>query len=283
MKNILLPTDFSENSWNAIKFAINFLKNSNCNFYLLHVNRLNALMESDTPYIPTQDVVEDVYIKPSKTQLRKVLKRILEQFPNIKSHRFYTLTDYNFFIDSIRKQVEDNHIDTIVMGTKGATSFNKLIVGSNTGDVITKVKCTTLVVPENAQFKGFKEIAFPTDFSLTYGIETLQPLSDLLDLYQSSLRILHIGRKHEALNVSQKMNKELLEDYFSHQDHSFHFLTSKKVEETIQCFVESRDIDMVVMVAKNLNYFQQILFHSKVEEISYHTDVPFLVLHEKSL
>ena len=240
-------------------------------------------MESDTPYIPTQDVVEDVYIKPSKTQLRKVLKRILEQFPNIKSHRFYTLTDYNFFIDSIRKQVEDNHIDTIVMGTKGATSFNKLIVGSNTGDVITKVKCTTLVVPENAQFKGFREIAFPTDFSLTYGIETLQPLSDLLDLYHSSLRILHIGRKHEALNISQKMNKELLEDYFSHQDHSFHFLTSKKVEEAIQCFVESRDIDMVVMVAKNLNYFQQILFHSKVEEISYHTDVPFLVLHEKSL
>ncbi len=36
------------------------------------------------------------------------------------------------------------------------------------------------------------------------------------------------------------------------------------------------------MVAKNLNYFQQILFQSKVEEISYHTDVPFLVLHEKN-
>ena len=36
------------------------------------------------------------------------------------------------------------------------------------------------------------------------------------------------------------------------------------------------------MVAKNLNYFQQILFHSKVEEISYHTDVPFLVLHKNN-
>lgn len=283
MKNILLPTDFSENSWNAIKFAINFLKNSNCNFYLLHVNRLSALVESDTPYIPTQDVVEDVYIKPSKTQLRKVLRRILEQFPNIKSHRFYTLTDYDFFIESIRKQVEENKIDTIVMGTKGATGFDKLIVGSNTGDVITKVKCTTLVVPENAKFESLNEIAFPTDFSLTYGIETLQPLSELLDHYNSSLRILHIGKKHEALNFSQKKNKELLEDYFSQQEYSFHFLTSKKVEETIQCFVESRDINMVVMVAKNLNYFQQILFHSKVEEISYHTDVPFLVLHEKSL
>jgi hypothetical protein len=34
------------------------------------------------------------------------------------------------------------------------------------------------------------------------------------------------------------------------------------------------------MVAKNLNYFQRILFRPTVEELSYETDVPFLVLHE---
>ena len=40
MKNVLLPTDFSENSWNAIKYAIHFLENIECHFYLLHVNRI---------------------------------------------------------------------------------------------------------------------------------------------------------------------------------------------------------------------------------------------------
>jgi hypothetical protein len=57
-------------------------------------------------------------------------------------------------------------------------------------------------------------------------------------------------------------------------------LTNKKVEDAVQHFVESRHVDLIAMVAKNLNYFQQILFHTKVEEISYHTDIPFLVLHE---
>ncbi|WP_299528057.1 universal stress protein, partial [uncultured Lutibacter sp.] len=37
MKNILLPTDFSENSWNAIKYALELYKKTACNFYLLHV------------------------------------------------------------------------------------------------------------------------------------------------------------------------------------------------------------------------------------------------------
>jgi len=282
MKNILLPTDFSENSWNAIKYAINFFEKDACNFYLLHVNRLSTTIMNDSPYIATEEVIENVYTKPAKLQLNKILKRIAKQFTPNENHKFYKLSDYNFFIESIRKHVEDKNIDCIVMGTKGASGIKKIIVGSNTGDVITKVKCTTLAVPENAQFVKLEEIAFPTDFSLTYDIQILQPLSEILETYQSALRILHINKKKSHLNNEQNKNNELLHDYFHHINHSFHYLTNKKVEDAIQCFIESRNINLICMVAKNLNYFQQILFHSKVEEISYHTETPFLVLHEKT-
>ena len=280
MKNVLLPTDFSENSWNAILYALNFFKNEKCNLYLLHVNKISNLTINDSPYILTQEVIEEVYNKPSKAQLKKLLRKISEQVPNNKKHNFYTITDYNFFIESIRNHVSEKKIDLIVMGTKGATGLKKLIVGSNTADIITKVKCATLVVPENANYVDIKEVAYPTDFSLLYGIETLQPIADILDTYNSSIRILHICKKGEELNTSQKKSKELLEDFFTHHKYSFHFLTNKRVEDAVQCFVESMGVNMIVMVAKNLNYFQQILFHDKIEEISYHTDIPFLVLHE---
>ncbi len=36
MKNILLPTDFSRNAWNAIAYALHFLKDEPCIFYLLN-------------------------------------------------------------------------------------------------------------------------------------------------------------------------------------------------------------------------------------------------------
>lgn len=280
MKNILLPTDFSENSWNAIAYAIDFFEVTTCNFYLLHVNKFGQIILNDSQYIATQEVIEGTYTKPAKQQLRKILKRINRQFSPNEKHRFYTLTDYNFFIDSIRKCVDEKKIDCIVMGTKGASGLKKIIVGSNTGDIITKVKCTTLAVPEHAKFVKLKEIAFPTDFSLSYDIHILQPLSEILEQYKSALRMVHISKGKADLNTEQNKNKELLEDYFSHFNHSFHYLKNKKVEDAVQCFIESRNIDMICMVAKNLNYFQQILFHSRIEEISYHVETPFLVLHE---
>ncbi|WP_055444508.1 universal stress protein [Lacinutrix himadriensis] len=280
MNNILLPTDFSDNSWNAITYALRFYENAVCNFYLLHVNELSDVVVNDSTYITSPETIQEAYSKPAKKKLVGLLKRISEEIPHNNNHKFYTISDNNFFIESIREQVQEKKIDVIVMGTKGASGLKKYITGSNTGEVITKVKCTTLVVPENAKFSKIEEVAFPTDYSMNYNLQTLLPLSQILDANPSRLRILHISNADEKLNISQQQNKELLADYFNNTKYSFHNLTNKKVENAIQCFIESRSIGLIAMVAKNLNYFQQILFHNKVENISYHTDIPFLVLHE---
>jgi nucleotide-binding universal stress UspA family protein len=279
MKNVLLPTDFSENSLNAIRYALKLFQESACNFYLLHVIKSSDIGISDSPYLVSTAQIEDVYTQTAKARLRDTLNYISTKLSPSKKHKFYAITDHNFLVESIRQQVLEKKINMIVMGTKGATGLKKIIVGSNTGDVITKVHCNTLVVPENAKFKALKEVAFPTDFSMLYNINILQPVVNITEKHAAAIRILNMSKKEAVLNSDQIKNKELLEDYFSHLDYSFHFLTNKKVEDAVQCFVESRNIDMIAMVAKNLNYFQHILFHSKIEKISYHTDVPFLVLH----
>ena len=281
MKNILLPTDFSENSWNAITYAIRLFENETCNFYVLHVNKVTDNFMDGAPFLADEDVLEAVYTKPAKQKLRQIMKRIAVNFPHNKNHKFQTLYDYNFFTDSIRKHVEEKRIDLIVMGTKGSSGLTEIIVGSNTGDVITKVKCSTLVIPEQAKFNPLKEIAFPTDFLLNYDQQLLKPLTDIFEHHKAALRIVHVCKHRLDLNNEQKLNRDILEDYFNQTELSFHYLTNKNIEEAVECFVQSRHVDMICMVAKNLNYFQQIFFHSHVEEISYHTETPFLVLHEK--
>ena len=282
MKNVLLPTDFSENSWNAIKYAIHFFDGIECGFYLLHVNSLNHFMPLDESLTFDSYYLETTYTKPTKKRLREFLKRISKLDVNKKKHKFFVLTDIGFFIESMRKIIKEKQIDLIVMGTKGASGFNKIILGTNTADVITKVKCNTLAVPENAEFVPPMEIAFPTDLNLGYNLNVLQPVSELVESFNASIRILHINKDKSPLKREQEQNKALIEDYFNNTENSFHYLSNKKVEDAVQCFVESRDIDLICMVAKNLNYFQQIFFHSRVEKISYHTDKPFLVLHEKN-
>ena len=279
MLNILIPTDFSDNSWNAIKYGLELYRNNDCTFYLLHVNPLPTYSGAGSSVRGSSSLIKEIVLKESKDNLKKLLLRI-KQLPLNPKHKFVNISFYDFFVDTIKREVENRKIDLIIMGTKGANGLKKVTMGSNTGDVITKVKCPLLAVPENAVFKIPKEIAFPTDYHLGYDLNVLDTLINMVTINKSVLRILHISKKGEELSEEQLGNKEFLNDYLEDVDHSFHSLTGSDLETAVQCFTESRDTDMIAMVAKNLNFFQRILFRPKVEQISYHTDIPFLVLHE---
>lgn len=279
MKNILIPTDFSENAWNAIKYGTALFGNSKCTFYLLHVDAIMPYTGAETNILVSPEILEKAILKESETKLEKLLKRV-KSLPSNTNHIFKTSAVHSFFTDSIKKHVKEKNIDIIIMGTKGASGLKKVAMGSNTGDVITKVQCAVLAVPEDAKYDSPKEIAFPTDYNLSYDINVLDGLKELALVHSSVIKFLYISKKGEELSQEQIKNQKYLDDYFANVEHSFHQVTGQKLESAVQCFTESRDIDMIVMVAKNLNFLQRILFRPAVEEISYHIKIPFLVLHE---
>ena len=82
---------------------------------------------------------------------------------------------------------------------------------------------------------------------------------------------------------SQVINQAYLDDYLKElftERHSFNHILGKNVRDSILKYIAENKIEMLTMVAKNLNLFQQVFFNNSVEELSYHTSVPLLVMHE---
>ncbi|WP_268225418.1 universal stress protein [Sinomicrobium oceani] len=280
MKNILIPTDFSDNSWNAVKYAMLLFGTSECHFYLCNVVEPYVYAGGGMPLVAFPEDYDTDVRERSRISLEKMAAWMKGKFPEHNTD-FTVLSEYEFFIASIRKQVKEKNIDLIIMGTKGASGLKEMTVGSNTGDVITKVKCPVLVVPEDADFRFPKEIVFPTDYSIPYSPRVLDTMFFLADKFAAGIRVLHVVKsEHEVLGEEQKINKKYLEDYLSEREYSFHKLTHKNLGEAIEAFTDTMDIDWIAMMAKKLNFFQQALFRPTVAKISYHTRMPFLVLHE---
>jgi nucleotide-binding universal stress UspA family protein len=279
MNNILIPTDFSENSLNAIKYAISFFKEREVNFYVLHVSLVNEMNEEEC-YYKGSDVLLDqkTAINPSD-RLQLELQNIKNLTTN-KKHNFHSILEYVQFIEAIRKCVVENNIDYIVMGTKGASKYSNTVLGSHTADVITRVKCNVMVIPEKARYSKPENIVFPTDFNIYYKNKLLNSLSEIIESNCAKLSVLYISKKKRDLTPLQKKNRNFLEDYLEDKPHSFYFISNANINNAIEDFVEKKSVDMIAMVAKNLNLFQRTLFQPTIAKISYHTKVPFLVLHE---
>ncbi|MBO0340439.1 MAG: universal stress protein [Bacteroidota bacterium] len=278
MKNILVPTDFSENSIRALKYAQVLFSAMECNFYLLYVGTLLDTKKDSESF----QEVENESSENTKKKLNDLVKNSRKHSTEA-NHFFFALHEYGFFIPTIKKHVEEQNIHLIVMGTKGVSGIKEKVLGSNAGDVITKVQCNTLVVPVGVELSKPKEIAFPTDFNIFYSLKILRPMEEMVTLGKAKFSVMNALKEGDSLNEEQEKNKEHLLDFMQDSfqgTYSFHTITNQKVKSAIQCFVESRDIDMIVMVAKNLNFIQQILFDSIVEQISFHTKIPFYVIHE---
>jgi nucleotide-binding universal stress UspA family protein len=279
MKNILIPTDFSENSWNAIKYGMELFKKTKCIFHIIHINPVTSYSGGEAAMYVSPEMLEETFLKESNLKLQQLLEDI-EQLPFNTKHTFYTASFYGFFTDHIIHEVKEKTIDLIIMGTKGASGLKAVSIGSNTGNVITKVKCALLAIPENAVYQRPKEIGFPTDFKINYNLKVLEQIKDLALLHNSFIRFLYVALNDENLDQQQSLNKKVLENYFEAIEYNFHKISGEKLETAIRCFSESRELDMLVMVTKNLNFIERFFIRPTVEKISYQTTIPLFVIHE---
>ena len=87
MKKILLPTDFSENAWNATRYAIELFKNEECIFHLL--NTYTPAIASSRFMAATIDggTLENGAHLNSKRGLQNTVERIDKEYNNPK-HTF---------------------------------------------------------------------------------------------------------------------------------------------------------------------------------------------------
>lgn len=261
-----------------MEYAVRFFKNESCTFYILHVGDLN-----ESAVIGNSFALPREKTSPSINEKLNTVFESIKKGPVNKDHHFIALQEYGNFIDIMRKTVKDKHIDLIVMGTKGASGLKASVVGSNTGDVITKVLCNVLVIPENAPSIIPNKISFPTDYNLFYTHSILEGLNEILHISKADLHVLNVAQEEREPTAAQKRNKTYLQDYLSEtfpESHSFHNISHRHIRTGILHFAAENKIDMLAMVAKNLNFLQQLLFDTTIEKVSFHTQIPLWVLHE---
>lgn len=279
-RKILLPTDFSKNAWYAITYALELYKKDSCDFYILNVftatsNVIDSLINME----PGSKLYELAKLD-SQNGLAKVLDMLAFKEHDNPKHHFSVISTFNNVVEAIKNVVEEKDIEIIIMGTKGKTASRTRIFGGVAIEVMEKVRnCPVLVVPEKAKHNLPKEIVFPTSYKTHFKRRELNYLIDLAKRSNAAIRVLHITAE-DKLNNKQLNNKKLLEEYFENIPYSFHTLSHMDIPTAINCFVESRDSDMVAFINKKHAFFGSILSHPLVKEIGYDSKVPILVMHD---
>lgn len=279
MRHILLPTDFSENSWSAIRYAVELFIQDGAVFHLL--NAFSPYIVSPTGPIEAHVMDEMVFRaaeETSKRELEHFKEKILEDYPyaNVELH-----AKFDFFTHSIHRFLMEHDVKCIVLGTKGASGIKEIVMGSNTSSLIGKVKIPILSIPEETLFSPVSKVVLCSDLSVVPTEKGIEPIFNLLSLTNATLDILTVFKTERELSQQEKdvldVYKELL------KEHDIHFVhcVDPNVESGINRYVKESKADMVCSIARKHTFFQRLLERSKSKALTNHTRIPLLVLNEE--
>lgn len=280
-KRIILPTDFSKNSWNAIVYALTVFKDVPCDFFILNSYQVGASGLSTKMAGANNTRLYNLIKEQSERDLKMELEKIKKLDKNPK-HTFTTRSLADTLVNSIGKTVYNEEIDYIIMGTKGASGLQEVFMGSNTYKVIKEIDfCPVIAVPDDYKTdRKIDSILLATGYEHLFETYELKPVLNFAEHFNAKLWVTHVGNLEE-LTSAQKASKISLEKRL--KSINFEFVEVEKddsVNHTIHKMVEmDRSIDMVVMINQDHSFFERLTREPVIKKVTFNSKVPFLVIH----
>lgn len=275
MLSILLPTDFSKNSMNAIKYALEFFKHQKTQFFFMHAYQ-NEFYNHDE--LVSRDVFEDV-LERIKKQSEDNLQTLLATVKNLAPDRRFTyhlISVYNTLVDAANTIADGKNIDLIVMGTKGKSDERHIVFGSQTFQVLKYVQCPVLAIPSDYTNAEPKNILFPTNYLIPYKRRELKLLCELAGTYKSSIDVLYVS-KNNKLSIRQEDNQSFIKDTINKSEVNFVYQDGN-ISNTIKNYIKEHHIDMLVMVNTQHSFLEDLLFPSTLDKVSLGLEIPLLAM-----
>lgn len=265
MQRILIPTDFSPVADNALSHALEIAAQFGSELYLYHVFSLHKI-DRHPDFSDEEQPLRKKLEKRMKLTRLKFADRIAELGLTL-----HTIVEQDSVLAVFDRTVTKHKIDLIVMGSKGASGFKKVIFGSMAATALQMAKVPVLVVPPEHSF-SLAQIVLAID---PHGVSarTLTPLQKLAGKFGSKVTVLNVNTGSHAAATGQPQ-VALQEVETQHREVPM----TKSVNESINDYIAGNQYGLLCMVRREKGFFESLFQKSFTQDQVYNSPIPLLVL-----
>lgn len=257
--NVILLSDFSKASAHMQDYAATLFENQPVKFTILHIK---------TPCKKLSCSGKCSFIYDQKLLAEK--ERLQGKFCEISVDTEFIEGAY---IESIRHIITEKQIDLIMLGNSTKDNFkNDFFFDKKTLEIITKVKCSVILVPKQSKLKLPQTALLPTDFSVTSDYSIFNILNSMSFVDQIELSLLQ-----KSFDENLEPNKLQSKNLISRVIHSLNFKSVNENNSNAK-FACINGFDLVMVMAKNLSVFKDLFSISSESKCL--PEVPILFLHD---
>lgn len=270
MKNILIATDFSENSTKAAKFALELAHKlehkSNTKIHFLHVYSL-PIVNSEMP-----ELIDYSFFDEIKT---KQLNHFVEKLNTINLTVVKKCLAGSSFISELEDYCNKEKIDLLTIGLTGSSLIDEILMGSNTLHLLTHSKIPVLAVPKNYVLKDTFKIGFAFDGNTIKNKNSLTFLTTFSKLFGDKFYAFHVSKTDNYNRITKE-----LESYFDSNDFNLKIELNENVDNGIVEHITNEKIEMLAVVPRKHSFFNRLFHLNHTKEFAKLGLIPVLTIPE---
>ncbi|MCW5519868.1 universal stress protein [Aureitalea sp. L0-47] len=260
MKNILVPVGSTENGVNNLKYAVNFAAMSGATVYLINIYR-------DFSKVGGMGKVTQVAMEDHQAQLDEVLSQVDTKGVEVVAKPIKG--DPSEGIARISKQLG---IDLIIMSPQSVEIKDERYLGSITGKLVKQTEIPMLIVPKDYLFRKANTILLALKRPNFEKENVLDPLKDLLSLFNAQLNVLRVRTPDvaESDDVMDEQLKEIMSGYKETENATIY-------QGVLEHF-QSHQPDILCVLRRKRGFFKKLSEKNHVLKKDFYTSKPLLVL-----
>ena len=271
-KNILLATDFSPASKQALEYAASLARRYGSAIYLTHVITVDGYPLVSPEYAASS-------LQKMHVEAQQGFRELLKSGELIELPYKVLIQEGNLW-PSIEELIKTYDIDLLVVGTRGVGTVEKVLIGSGAEEIFRKARVPVLTVgPSTAKEPlyemEFKNILFASDFGRSAEREAEYAVS-LAEKHCSRLRLVHVLPHPEAygddvLAMKKENSMAQLRELVAtgadlHCKLDFEVAVGEPVQQILRIAEETK-ADLIVMGAKGRTSLAGNVPHTKAYRV----------------
>ena len=273
MKTILVPTDFSSNAKNALKFANSLAQSLKakivlCNVYTPTVGKFNMI---------SGIIAEEISMAKLGTQ--KKLDKLKVECTSVNCLPVVVVGDT---VDSIIDTAKEKKTNFIVMGTHGASGLKKVLFGSNASNVISKSEIPVLAIPQRYKYKKIEKIIYASDLNnIAAELKILQPFAKALN---ATIEVLYLDYGWDkGFSKSPPFEEAMKKNRYKNVTFVIKKVSLEKVMVAhLKAYTNKKANAVLVMFTQDKAWFDKFLLGSKTEDLASSLKMPLLAVKKPS-
>ncbi len=268
MKSIIVGTDFSEGSYAALELAVDVANRMQCDILLVWVRREKMLFTGEQL---------DMLTNLAKDKLKALCDRYAPKMTAGKIHSRIINGKVSAAIAEVAKR---ELAPLIIIGTNGASGFEKYVIGSQAARIVQDSPCPVLTMRQGFDFhKRLERIVVPLRVNAN-SRQKVPPAASMAKIFGSEVHILGLlDLKEEESALRTYINQST--DFLEREGVPYHFeiRTYSTYSDTVLNYADEIKADLVIINTEQDRVISQLFLGTNAQQIVHKSQIPVLCIH----